>query len=70
MTKRFMMMLLLAVETGCPQTWSKGGAIDQAMLKDIIEELRKHHCDPSDVMDACGDKDFDYCMAKCEKGRK
>jgi hypothetical protein len=35
---------LLAVCTGCPDTWGIEGSMDQAMAKDIRELTRKKNC--------------------------
>lgn len=43
----FAFTLLMAVGTGCPETWREGGTIDRAMAKDIEEELHRHDCDLS-----------------------
>jgi hypothetical protein len=40
----FAFALLMAVGTGCPETWREGGTIDRAMAKDIEEELHRHDC--------------------------
>ena len=34
-----MLVLLLAVETGCPHTWRKGGAVDMMIEKNMWEGL-------------------------------
>ena len=38
------MVFLLALGTGCPHTWGRGGTIDRAMEKDIQERLRQQRC--------------------------
>lgn len=40
----FAFTCLVAVGTGCPETWREGGTIDRAMEKDIEEELHRHNC--------------------------
>jgi hypothetical protein len=40
----FAFTCLMAVGTGCPETWREGGTIDRAMAKDIEEELHRHNC--------------------------
>jgi hypothetical protein len=40
----FAFTVVLAVGTGCPETWREGGTIDRAMEKDIEEELHQHDC--------------------------
>lgn len=40
----FALTWLMAVGTGCPETWREGGTIDRAMAKDIEEELHRHNC--------------------------
>ena len=42
--RMFVSMSLMAVGTGCPETWREGGTIDRAMAKDIAEELHRHDC--------------------------
>lgn len=36
--------MLLAVGTGCPETWGIGGTMDQAMARDIDEEMHQREC--------------------------
>jgi hypothetical protein len=40
----FAVTVVMAVGTGCPETWRKGGMIDRAMAKDIAEGLRRYNC--------------------------
>ena len=40
----FAFTVVMAVGTGCPETWREGGTIDRAMAKDIQEELHRHDC--------------------------
>ncbi|KFA87211.1 hypothetical protein [Archangium violaceum] len=40
----FAFTVVLAVGTGCPETWREGGTIDRAMAKDLAEELHRHDC--------------------------
>ena len=40
--------LLLAVGTGCPHAWGRGGTIDRATAQDIDEMLHEEDC-PMDV---------------------
>ncbi|WNG32826.1 hypothetical protein F0U61_03755 [Archangium violaceum] len=44
---------------GCPETWGKGGKMDQAMEKDIKERLRKNNCplDEEEWAEICSDPD-------------
>jgi hypothetical protein len=39
-----MLVLLLAVATGCPHEWGRGGTIDMALEKDMREYYRKKNC--------------------------
>lgn len=46
MMRRLMTLtLLLAVETGCPHAWRKGGTIDMALEKDLDEERKTYRLD-------------------------
>ncbi|HEX5753778.1 MAG TPA: hypothetical protein VFZ09_46750 [Archangium sp.] len=40
----FAFTVVMAVGTGCPETWREGGTIDRAMAKDLEEELHQHDC--------------------------
>ena len=59
--------LVLVTGTGCPSFRGRGGLIDQAMHRDLIESLAEDRCEPADVLDACGEAGFDKCMEQCKK---
>jgi hypothetical protein len=40
----FTCTLLLTVGTGCPDIWGIGGAMDQAMARDIEEQMHRRDC--------------------------
>lgn len=52
----FAFTVVLAVGTGCPETWREGGTIDRAMAKDLAEEMHRHDCHLSE----------EEWLAKCE----
>ena len=64
--------LLLAVCSGCPRTWGRGGAMDRAMAKDIQENVQrqKQSCTLSEAEweERCEDPaDWEYfdCPQEC-----
>jgi hypothetical protein len=64
-------MLLLALGTGCPHTWGRGGTIDRALEKDIQKRLREHRCHigPDQWIELCAEpEDWDVlnCPPACQ----
>jgi hypothetical protein len=51
--------LLLAVETGCPHTWRKGGAVDMMLEKQMWQDAnapkRACHMSPQEWAEKCED---------------
>ncbi len=52
-----MLALLLAFETACPHAWGRGGTIDRAAERDMLEYHSRRNCplDEEDWMDFCAD---------------
>lgn len=77
MTHRLLALtLFLMMNTGCPETWRKGGSIDRAMAKDMEEEWRDRERPPrcpmpdDEWLEACmGDSNHaasGKCMPECQ----
>lgn len=60
-------MLVVMLGAGCPHAFGKGGTIDRAVLKDIIDNLRRDGCDTDDILEACGEDGYEQCEAECKK---
>jgi hypothetical protein len=60
------MAAVLLGAAGCPHAFGRGGTIDRAVYKDIIENLRANDCNPEKVREVCGDEFYDACMEECE----
>jgi hypothetical protein len=60
---------LLVGLTGCPDTYGRGGTIEQAVHKDALELHRKYDC-PQHVYDAyCrGNTQSPECLEHCGGG--
>lgn len=58
-TRWLILVLLLAVETGCPHAWGKGGTIDMAVEKSMWENAGswKQSCrlTPEEWVEKCQD---------------
>lgn len=58
-------VLFLVVMTGCPEEYGIGGRIDQAVRKDMLENLPKR-CSESDLREHCGPgKTEEECRKQC-----
>ena len=59
--------LLLAGSLGCPHAFGRGGTIDKAMHKDLMEQLEGGHCTRSDLEIFCPPGgDVETCLKNCE----
>jgi hypothetical protein len=61
--------LLLMFASGCPHAYGIEGTVDQAMLKDLIDNASHKECPEKELRDACG-VDFIDCMAHCQQQMK
>ena len=61
--------LILVVASGCPHAYGIEGTIDQAVLKDLIDNASHKQCPEKELQDACG-LEFDDCMADCQMQMK
>ncbi|MCY1081669.1 hypothetical protein [Archangium lansingense] len=52
-----MLVPLLALGTGCPHAWGRGGTIDEALAKDMREYLSNQNCTLEDEewQEQCGE---------------
>lgn len=58
--------LLLAGSLGCPHAFGRGGTIDKAMHKDLMEQLKNGKCTQSDRNLYCPvGGDVEECLDKC-----
>jgi hypothetical protein len=57
---------LLAVLTGCPGTYGRGGAVDQAAREDLEERLEEQGCSPEERRELCeGKEQSKECRERC-----
>jgi hypothetical protein len=57
----------LAGTLGCPHAFGKGGTIDNAMHKDLMERLQNGRCKLRDLKEHCAvGMDIDDCLEQCE----
>jgi len=58
-------LLSLVAMTGCPEEYGIGGRIDQAVRKDMLENIPKP-CSQKDLQEYCGpDKSVEECRKQC-----
>lgn len=59
--------LLLAGSLGCPHAFGRGGTIDKAMHKDLMEQLADGPCSDADFERFCSPGgDVEACLKRCE----
>jgi hypothetical protein len=59
--------LLLAGNLGCPHAFGRGGTIDKAMHKDLMERLKNGRCSEDDRLFYCPvGGDPEECLENCE----
>jgi hypothetical protein len=59
-------VVLLAVLTGCPGTYGRGGAVDQAAREDLEERIDEKGCSLDDQREFCEGKEHSKeCREKC-----
>lgn len=64
-----LLVLLLAVMTGCPHAFGKGGTIDMAIRKDMAEYYSKRRCDMprSEWLEICDNSNGRTTRRECPK---
>jgi hypothetical protein len=60
-------MLVLLVGTGCPHAFGKGGTLDRAALKDVVQQLRAGDCAEDEALEQCGPEQLQLCLDECRK---
>jgi len=59
--------LLLAGTLGCPHAFGRGGTIDKASHKDLMEMLKDGPCSQKDLALYCKPgMSFEECLAACD----
>ena len=59
-------VLLLAGTLGCPHAFGRGGTIDKAMHKDLMEQLEDGQCSQTDIERICSPGgDVEACLKEC-----
>jgi hypothetical protein len=59
--------LLLAGTLGCPHAFGRGGTIDRAMHKDLMERLKNSRCTDPEIRRYCGvGMNIEDCLDLCE----
>lgn len=59
--------LLLAAGLGCPHAFGRGGTIDKAVHKDLMEQLQGGPCTKRDIEHFCPlGGDVETCLKNCE----
>lgn len=59
-------VLLVAVLTGCPGSYGRGGAADQAALEDLEERIEAPGCSLEDQQKFCkGKEQSKECCERC-----
>jgi microsomal dipeptidase-like Zn-dependent dipeptidase len=61
--------LLLMFASGCPHAYGIEGTVDQAMLKDLLDNASHEGCPEEELRDSCGDN-FLRCMDDCQERMK
>jgi hypothetical protein len=66
--KRLWVCTLSLVGTlGCPHAFGRGGTIDRAIHKDLMERLKGGPCSDRDLRQFCAiGMDVESCLDKCE----
>lgn len=67
--RRVVLLLLLAVETGCPRAWGRGGTIEMALHKDMTQYFANRNCHMSDSewLEICDNRGPKETSPKCPK---
>jgi hypothetical protein len=66
MTVGLLALSLLGV-LGCPHAFGRGGTIDKAIHKDVMERLKNGRCTPNELDLYCSEgKDLEDCLEQCE----
>ena len=56
--------LVLAVTAGCPHAFGRGGTIDRAVHKDVMERIRQN-CTKAEIERYCRSVDSEECLNHC-----
>jgi hypothetical protein len=68
-----LLLWVLLTMTGCPHAFGKGGTIDRALLKDMMENTRPHKvtdCKPATLQAICLPETFEECRRQCQEALK
>jgi hypothetical protein len=57
-------MLVLAMAAGCPHAFGRGGTIDRAVLKDVMERIHQN-CTKQEIEKYCQNIDSEDCLTHC-----
>lgn len=63
------LLLVLAVETGCPHAWARGGTIEMAVRKDMTQYFANRTCRMSERqwLELCDNRGPKETSPKCPK---
>lgn len=69
MPTRCLLLLLLAVMTGCPHAFGRGGTIDMAIRKDVTEYYSKRRCTmpQNEWLETCDNRNGRKTKPACPK---
>lgn len=56
--------LVLAMAAGCPHAFGRGGTVDRAVLKDVMERIHQN-CTKQDIERYCQNVESEECFAHC-----
>ena len=62
--------LILVVASGCAHAYGIEGTIDQAVLKDLIDNASHEDCPEDEIRGLCDGERFAKCMADCRAQMK
>jgi hypothetical protein len=55
---------VLAMTAGCPHAFGRGGTIDRAVLKDVMERIRQN-CTKAEIERYCQNIESEECFNHC-----
>lgn len=55
---------MLAMAAGCPHAFGRGGTIDRAALKDVMENIQQN-CTKQQIEQYCQNIESEECMNHC-----
>lgn len=65
-----LLLWVLFVSTACPHTFGRGGTLDRAVLKDMMEAaepLKLTDCEPATLRELCLPEKLKECERQCKE---